>query len=279
MDNWTILFLVLIVIGSIGGISFSIKQLYNAKENQTEIIKNLSLNAEELREANHNLKKQMEALEKSNDTLTINLQNRDKKLALQNEKIEDLNSKIFKKSEFIQNTLFGEGFCYLGLEAEILPKVSIDDAILYLAAINDFDFPLYNLNIEVFDFDLLEGKAVLADGIQKIDVNSYSEALIFKKNYSEINPSYSITIAGHPIDYLRIRRYYIKIHHRNGTYWERILLYTENKNKNIYSLIEVFDQKNGDLVHSEYSFPEGKKESLLKELNKIDVGNIKFLQH
>ena len=276
MDNWTIFFLVLIFIGSIGGVLFSIKQLNSAEDSQKEIIDNLKSNAGELRESNKYLKSELHNLSGDNDSLRKNLKERDEKLSVQNKKIESLNNKIFEKSEFIQNTLFGKGFIYLDIVTEIIPEKSSENVIIYFRAKNNFEFPLYNVDIEIFNFDIMESKITDVTGIKKIDANGYKEFLIFKKVYPEINPSFSISYAGFPLDYLNVKRYYIKITHRNGTYWERVLFH--NENKGIYPLIEVFDTKKDELVHSKYEFPKGKKDALLNELNKISVENIKFLQ-
>jgi regulator of replication initiation timing len=276
MDNWTILFLVLILIGSIGGVLFSIKQLYNAQDNKNEIIENLKSNTEELKEKNEDLKVQISELKNANDTLSLELKSRDEKISVQNKKIEDLNNRIYEKSDFIQNTLFGKGFCYLDIVSEIISNGSKDDAIVRFRIINEFDFPLYNVSIEVFDFDKLESKVKTINGVKSIQTKDYAESQIFSKIYPEINPSFSVTLAGFPIDYLNIKRYYIKITHRNGTYWQRVLFHLENKG--IYSLYDVIETKTNKTVKSDSQVPEDKTKELKNSLSEISVDDIKMTQ-
>ncbi|AUP81300.1 hypothetical protein C1H87_22300 [Flavivirga eckloniae] len=248
--------------GSIGGVLFSIKQLYNAQDNKNEIIENLKVQISELKNAN--------------DTLSLKLESRDKKLSEQNKKIEDLNNRIYEKSDFIQNTLFGKGFCYLDIVSEIISDVSKNDAIVHFRINNEFNFPLYNVSVEIFDFDKLESKVKSINRVKSIQTTDYDESRIFSKIYPEINPSFSVTLAGFQIDYLNINRYYIKITHRNGTYWQRVLFHLENKR--IYTLYDVIETKTSKTVKSDYQVPKGKEKILKDSLNEISTNDIKMTQ-
>lgn len=268
MDSLSILLIVLILIGSLAGIAFTAKQIIDSKNDKRDIIDTLTRTSE-------NQKSQLELLKIENEQLHKSLEIKSDKIDTQNQDIQNLNKIILEKSDFIQNNLFGKGYSYIDIVSEIMegadPKT---DATIYFRVNNDFEFPLYNVSIEVFDFDqLLKLSKPLKGELRQINLPDYKKCFVIDQRYPEINPKQRTTI-GSPLNYLTVRRYYLTMSHRNGTYWQRILLVLD-KGK-ISVLTEVFDFNN-NLLKSEYNCDPAKRDKLIEELAQINGKNVKLM--
>ncbi len=267
MDTWTIIFLIMIFIGSAGGVLFSVKQLFKAESNKTEIINTL-------KSENKLLKNNLAELKSDYDTLQNDLEKRDKivneqqnKIQIQNDEMKILNNKINEKSEFIQKTLFGDGYAYIEL-SDLAQKGA---AVNILFAIqNNFEFPIYNFTASIHDFDIIYDSITELNSEKTLSFSNLAKARLLEIKLPEINPEFKETLGNKPVDYNKTKRYYIKLNQRNGNYWERILF--KIIDKKLYFGIQVLE--GNKIIHEHYNIPPENKKELLTELNKITLSKI-----
>ena len=116
MDIITKISLALILLGAIGGLMLSVSQILSAKKSEKLIIETLKDENSELKNQTQLLKDDIKDLKTSNSTLNTDLRESTDLINEKNDKIEKLNEEILNKSNFIQNTLFGDGFCYANID-------------------------------------------------------------------------------------------------------------------------------------------------------------------
>ena len=134
-----------------------------------------------------------------------------------------MSNKLNEKSEYIQNYLTGgTGFPFIDIR-NFATKLSSQQNCVFQVE-NDFDYPLYNVSIDVFDYDILQSKSHFESGLSEvmIKIDDYKKAKIMEINYQEIPSKEYRTIDKKFIE--KEGRYLINIHSRNMTTVERIAI-------------------------------------------------------
>ena len=119
MNTLTIIALILIFLGGIRAILLTIGQSISSSQDKSDII-NTTKNE------NINLKKDIAELKKERNELSEALAKRDAALQEKNDTIIELNNKLSKKSEYIQNYLTG-GSGYQVIEIEHFATDNFND--------------------------------------------------------------------------------------------------------------------------------------------------------
>lgn len=214
MSTLSIIALFLIFLGGVGAILLTISQSISSTADKTEIINTT-------KSENIVLKKDLSEIKKERDLLNQTLEARDSNIQKQSEQIITLNQKLAEKSDYIQNYLTGgNGFPFLDMRE--FPQKGDNQQNFLFQLENDFDFPLYNIKITVFDYDKIK-KNIYTDKLlseKHIKIDDYKDAKILETDFSEIPAKQYITIDQQfPV---RSGNYYITIHCRNLTIVEKI---------------------------------------------------------
>ena len=231
MDNLTILALFLIFLGSVGGILLVFGQAQSSADDKSEIITSV-------KSENETLKTTLNKLYTESDKLKKVLKNRDEKIQNQNTKIDKLNTKLLDKSEYIESYLSG-GISYPIVEITV--RENSKESNVDFKLINNFDSPIYNILVQIFDYDEIENKSVFygSDIMKTIRMDDYFNSQIVDNKYDFLAPLTSLVSIGKLNN--RSANLFIKIHTRNMVLVQKfVILKKENL---IYFGYEMYDLK------------------------------------
>jgi hypothetical protein len=174
-----------------------------------------------------------------------------------NAEIIRIQKKLNEKTEYISNYLTGgDGFPYISftdLKSENALNIAF---ILY----NDGEFPLYEVNVIMYDYDILKKKEIETKGMggefekhpeyKLIKIDDYKSATVFQIKEELPAKSHRIIDAKFP---LKESKYSVIINSRNGTITERIAFLEDEPKKFIY-IIEVYNSQDKLLKRIEGEF-------------------------
>ena len=221
MSIITIVGVVLIFLGGIGGILLSVGQFRSSKNDKNEIIENT-------KNENDFLKTELNEIKKERADLMELLVERDKKIDAQTIEIISLNKRLIEKSEYIENYLSG-GESYPVIEL----RKSDNDQGFYFWIMNNFDVPINNVDVQIFDYDLLKSFKGNSNSMQMSD---YLKSIIYNEYYNVLPPKeYRSTPK---IFSLKSARLYAKIHTTNRTVIQVLVIH---QNITINVGFQVFD--------------------------------------
>lgn len=251
--------LILIGLGSVGGILLVVAQSKSSAVDKSEIITSV-------KSENKTLKTTLNKLYTESDNLKKVLKYRDEKIQNQNSKIDKLNTKLLDKSEYIESYLSG-GTSYP--RVEITVRENAKENILDFKLINPFDSPIYNIMVQIYDYDEVENKAVFygRDIIKTINMDDYFNSQIVDYKYDLLAPLTNLISIGKLAN--RSANLYIKIHTRNMILVQKFIIL--KKENSIYFGYEIYDLKTNKLIKSAYNpgCPENIKTEINEKLNLI----------
>lgn len=252
MNVISIIALILIFLGGIGGILLAIGQTKSSAKDKSDIVSIL-------KSENTDLKANLDKIRSENDTLKINLEKRDKEIKDQNTTIISLHQKLNEKSDYIKNFMTG-GSGYPFLDIRVFPKeLGLDQHFLFQID-NRFDYPLCNIEIDIFDYDAIKNKSYVKQGFQNpfIKLADYDKALILKLINHEIPPH------EHRDDRTQFQLkegcYLANIHARNFTVTEKIAIVKQGDN--YYFGFQIFNSK-GDILQNSIDIKSTKISTLI----------------
>jgi hypothetical protein len=258
-----ILSIILIGFGALGGILMTIDQFKSGNDSKDEIISSVKTN-------NKQLVKRLTSIEKERNELKKDLELRDSKVNKQSEEIINLNRKLSEKSEYISNYLTGgEGYPFIDLMGFEVSKA--DPAKLYVKIENNFDFPLYNINLSIKDYDMIEKSSYFGSDnkVRRISEKDYYNSVIFKKEMNELPPhqwnNFESKIGQKPF------RLHMNIRTRNGVFIEKVVAVEIIKGYFWYGF-QLFDNKGNLLVENiKKDMSPSYKKIVLKTLKTIPI--------
>lgn len=216
MNTLTIVGLILIFLGGIGGIILAIGQSQSSQADKSEII-------ETTKNENKDLKNQITELKSERKKLSNTLEARDKRIQEQNQNIESLSNKLVEKSEYIQEFISGENrYPYVEIK-----KVKGDNGkgdVFLFSIENPFKFPIYNIQIQAFDYEKIASSKYQIDNEKRgaIKMTDYLNARIFEYKTDEI-PSGEYRMS--PEQYSqKSGSFFINIHSRSKRVIQKIVL-------------------------------------------------------
>ena len=190
-----------------------------------------------------------------------------------NAEIISIQKKLNDKTEYISNYLTGgEGFPYIAF-TDLKSENSINIAfILY----NDGEFPLYEVNAIIYDYDILRQKEIETKGLggefekhpehKLIKIDDYKSATVLQAKDELPAKSMRYIDAKLP---LKESKYCVIISSRNGTITERIAILKDVAKKFIF-IIEVYNSQDKLLKKIEGEFVNNdNRERIEKAINDI----------
>jgi cell division protein FtsB len=264
MSTITIIALGLIFLGGIGAILLAIGQADSASKDKTEII-------DITKQENVKLKNNIEELKRERDKLSTELTNRDSILQRKNDIIIELNQKLSAKSEYMQNYLTGgHGYPILDIEKFGPDNFSGLTGLFNLKSVSKF--PIYNITINVFDYDLLQKsiKKVPFSNNLIVTLTDFNNAKILSTKFNELSPSQT-RFLDKKIK-LQDARYYIQLQARNNAFIEKIVLLIHNAILYFGYQIFTIDEK---LIEQNFgeNTSEEVKALMIHKLNTISLTN------
>ncbi|MBE7646717.1 hypothetical protein F7644_12080 [Tenacibaculum finnmarkense genomovar ulcerans] len=271
MDKLTIISLFMILIGSVGGVMLSIRQIFKAEKNKTLIINTLKDEKKTLIAHSKLLENNLTELKDKNQQMEKNLNKRTDVINIQNKKISKLNEVILDKSTFIQKTLFGNGFCFANID---FLESEINNIIMHFRYDNNNDFPIHNFKTTVYNYDKLVKLIYVKNGKRYIEFNKMGTAEVLSFERIQLNPKSSEIINSYIIPYSKTQKYFIQLYQRNGVYLEKLVF--KIIDYKVFWGLQVF--KDGKLEHESFNIKEENKKELLNELNTISIEPIIMAQ-
>lgn len=182
MNTLTIIALILIFFGGIGAILLTIGQTLSSQKDKSDIIATT-------KDENIQLKSDLDEIKMERDNLRKGLEIRDQKIYEQSEKIESLSNRIAEKSEYIANFVSG-GQAYPILELKMIEAGISGNAYLVFSIENPSDFPIYNIETQVFNYTQLKEILIHEQGrqIPKVNKEKYLSTIIFENLTTELPP-------------------------------------------------------------------------------------------
>nr|WP_314895590.1 hypothetical protein [uncultured Flavobacterium sp.] len=248
MDPLSIAALILIALGSCGGIILTIAQF---KSSSAE---NLAL------------RNDLTEIKRERVVLSETLALRDANITEQNKNIHDLSLKLAEKSEYIQNYLTGgKGYLFLDMR-KLSEKGTYDNFMFQLD--NKFDLPLYNIQCDIFDYDIIKNKSYHKNNSTQhsIKLNDYKSARILSEEFSEIGAKRFITIDR--IFPVKDCIYYANIRARNQTVIAKLTILIVGNGD--YFGFQIVDQK-GKILEEDINklMPKEISDKIRRRLNSI----------
>ena len=214
MNTLTIVALGLIFLGGIGAILLTIGQSISSSQDKSDIINTT-------KSENTNLKKDIAELKRERDELSEALAKRDLILQERNDTIIELNHKLSEKSEYIQNYLTG-GTGYPVIDIENFATDNFNELAGMFKVRLVSKFPIYNLDITIFDYDQLVNSFRQATYTKNpvITMADFNNAKILTYKLDELSPIQK-RFLNKKIK-LKEARYLIQLQARNNVYIEKI---------------------------------------------------------
>ncbi len=244
MNILSIVGLLFMFLGGIGAIIYALGQFQSSRADKLEIINTT-------KSENIDLKKQIAELKKEREKLSGILEERDNKIQEQHNNIVSLNNKLIEKSEYIEKYMSGgEGYPYVEIK-KVMGNNS-DDVFLFSVE-NVFDLPLYNVQIQAFDYEKILSATYRISNEDKmaIKIDDYLNARIFEYNTNEIPPGeFRMSPEQH---FYKSGKFFIDIHSRNNRVIQKIVLVQHEKNS--FAGYVVIDSKGKILKEHIYNNP------------------------
>jgi len=229
MNGWIILALILIALGGVGAILLAIQQFRSSSIDTAAIIRITEEQKEDLETRLSGMQTERDNLSKTLAKRDSNIQKQNKsilfltkKLTEQSEKLQDQSEKLQDQSEYIQNYVTGgNGYPY------VFPRELTSDSgrKFYFDTKNNFEVPLYNIELRIHDVNMLEESIYKIEGsdIPYIKTRDYQKSRIVTKSYSEIPPN---TTYGYEeeFEYKEGQQYYIQMVCRNQTVIQHLVI-------------------------------------------------------
>ncbi|MEX8546198.1 MAG: hypothetical protein V5804_01235 [Mucilaginibacter sp.] len=264
MNTITIVALVLIFGGGIGAILLTVGQSISSSKDKSDIINTT-------KQENIALKNDIKELRKERNELNNELVKRDNKLQKRNDKIIELSQRLSDKSEYIQNYLTGgNGYPVVDIEKFATDNYNENKGLFKLRIVSKF--PIYNLTINVYDYDMLlnsfHEKPFTKNPV--VTLTDFNKAKIIAFKLDELTP-----IQTQYLDKkikLGSARFYIQIRARNNVYIEKIA--TIIYDNTIYFGYQVFIL-DGKLMEQGFTnnISEEIQAKLIRKLNSISMKN------
>lgn len=256
MNTLIIIALVLIFLGGIGAILLAIGQSISSSRGKTEIITTT-------KDENQNLKNEINNLKKDRQELSNELQSRDSLLQERNTEIINLSHKLEEKSQYIQDYLTGSnGYPFL----DFSQLAGEPNGLFKVIPISKF--PIYNLTITVFDYEMLS-KKIKEDqlsGRPLLSQADFNTSRILDLRIDELSPPQS-WIIDKKIK-LSEAKYFVQLRARNAVTIEKIA--TKVFNQTLYFGFQIFTI-DGKFIEERFSLgiPEEAKKILHQVLDSI----------
>lgn len=171
--------------------------------------------------------------------------------------ITDLRNKLEAQNEFIKSYISG-GDAYPQLDIITVSKVNSTYQMSFQLA-NNFELPIYDTKVEVYNFDKLKSKIIKVTGTNaSIGQSDYTTSLLFRDAISTMTP-HSIK-GGIFITDVREGNFYAKLFTRNKMLVQKITIY--NFKGIFYVGMDISQDgspKKFDRIYSLESTPEIKK--------------------
>lgn len=258
MDGFQLVALILIGLGSLGGILLVVAQSKSAAIDKTDIINSVT-------SENDILKLQLATLNTESSKLKKALSKRDKKIQSQTDKITELNNKLLDKSEYIEKYLSG-GDNYPFVYITHIKGASKQKMNFGLR--NPFDFPIYNIIVQGYNLDEFEKlskfnnttglREISFDDIFKCQKVDYRNDLL-----APLNGELSIGKCD-----IETSRFIFKIHTKNMLVIQKVVFLIIDQHF-VYGY-ELYDFKKKSLLKNYFSEPKYEK-SLKKSLDRINI--------
>ncbi|RYJ37499.1 hypothetical protein NU08_3491 [Flavobacterium anhuiense] len=182
----------------------------------------------------------------------------------QEKKIHELDSTLKEKIKFIESYISG-GDAYPQLDIIAVSKANNINQMSFQLA-NNFELPIYDTKVEVYNFDKLKPKIIkIAGKDDRISQSDFTNSLIFRDAVATMTP-HSIK-GGIFITDVREGNFYAKLFTRNKMLVQKITIY--HSNEIFYVGMAIYQDgspKKFDRIYSLESTPEIKK-ILDKRLN------------
>ena len=265
MNTISIIALILIFFGGVGAILLTIGQSISSSADKNDIINTT-------KEENRHLKTQLDEIKRERDLLSESLEKRDENISNQNKSIIDLSNKLADQSDYIQNFVTGgKGF-------PIISLLSLDNKSVMFKVRNKFDFPLYNVETHIFNYDIITAsyfKRAESPNEVFIKLSDYLSARIAVKNWSELPANEFQSIQDQfP---LHVGRYLIKIQTRNQSVYEKLVIIDVD---GIFRFgFQIFNS-NHQLIYQSFdeNLNEKFRKPLIEKLNSINEITAKFTE-
>lgn len=195
-------------------------------------------------------------------------------------KLLNVYNNLFEKTEFIHNSLYGNGFARISRGPSIID--SSEKAYTSFFLTNMSEFPIYNLTVQIFNYDML------MTGINKrnhpeylrISASDYKKAISFSFGPLDLYPHQTFAS-----DFILENNYYISaicvITTRNGVFYQKLLHWFDNEyNHLLYEASQLYDSEL-NLVYSDVPefFPEFIEPAYFGVLlDKIDIVKFKKIR-
>ena len=233
MNTISIIALILIFLGGIGAILLTIGQSISSAGDKNEIINTTKTE-------NIELKNQLAELKDERKLLNDSLSERDRNISEQNKEIISLNKKLAEKSEYIQNYVTGgKGYPILDI-AEFFGEKNSEHHFAFKIE-NKFDFPLSNIQIEVFDYEAVKSKAFYQPEIADpfIKYEDLKTARVVHEKIDEM-PAHQHRYIDQSFQ-IRPGKYSLSISSRSQSINEKIVV--KEIDNRMYVGIQIFDSK------------------------------------
>ncbi len=167
----------------------------------------------------------------------------------QEAKIEELEETLKEKIKFIETYISG-GDSYPELEILSIPSNSKKNGKMFFQMANNFDLPIYDLKVEMYDYDLIKLKTFKALGnIDHIKPSDLQKARIISFQETAIPPR--TTKAGFYSPEVKECNFYAKLFTRNRITIEKITVM--NDKGFYYFAYQLIDEKTGQTLKIFYS--------------------------
>jgi hypothetical protein len=238
MDKWTIIALTLIFIGNIGGILIVIVQARNSAKDKDQIIKTTNDN-------NDYLKGQLEVITGEREALKADLTARDIENQKKSEEIIQLNKELLKKSEEL-NKFLGASDSYPILLVSSMKSDKGTPGFTFTIQ-NEFEYPIYDIEVNVFDFQFILDNSKHINGQFTISKENFTKSIIFQHDQTQIAPKSNVITS--KVHHLPDVILYVKLKCRGSFVFEKIAFVTIGNT--ILHGFMVYDDK-GTILKSWY---------------------------
>lgn len=263
MNLLSVIALILIFLGGLGGILLTIGQYKSSAVDKSDIINTTKIE-------NAKLKQDLKEIKNERDSLNKTLEKRDLSLAEQTAEIISLNRKLQDKSNYIQNYLTG-GNSFPFLEVQESRNSKSDAQRSLFRIVNNFEMPIYNLQIAGFNYDQIETKSVKKSNNSRITINydQYLKCRVINQFFNELPPHTSITLQ-EEIPLVE-KRYFVIFSSRGQAVMEKIV--TVQLGQELLYGAQLVRLKDHTVLKEDFSplNDEKKKEKIKDRLNTIPV--------
>ncbi|MGS2762925.1 hypothetical protein [Sinomicrobium sp. M5D2P9] len=230
MNNWTIFALTLVFIGNIGGLLIIILQSTSSIRDKNQII-------QVSHENKQRLEQELVEIRNERSKLKIDLETRDNENKKLSKEIVKLNRELLEKTNEFNNFMGASGVFPI---VSISSLVSTEKEYSFTFTINnDNKYPVYDININIMDFNKILKNSKLENGKYIIKQDKFKESLISVFEEKHL-PAFSNIITPTVYHYTD-NVFYLKIKSRSSFVFEKIALVREG-NK-VYNGFQIKNQE------------------------------------